>query len=93
MNDKDLIRALKLKKGQSEPVDAISFLISAREGDLNQFQMIRFFRAAFPSIPLIVLHEASTAKVLVGAGGLKRDAINELLKPWLCSDDPGEVMP
>lgn len=82
MNDDQIIRDLKSMKDTSMPAAIINFLVDTKQSPLTQFEMIKYFKEAYPDIPLGVLQEASTAKAIVGGEGLEDGAVNRLLEPW-----------
>ena len=63
--------------------DQLIEMLVKRNGPITQFDFIKMFKAAFPTVPLRVLKEASASRHVVGEGGVDAARINELLDPWL----------
>jgi len=81
MTDDEIIHALRSDDTISSPSEVISLLIKLKEGRLSQFDMIRYFGEAF-KVPVGILKEASTSRLVIGAGGLEDEEIDALLGPW-----------
>jgi len=81
MADDDLVRAMLSE--QTSGTDAINRLVELSGRAIDQFEMIRLFKLAFPEIPLRILIEASASRLIVGDSGIGDDDLNVLLDPWL----------
>ena len=82
MTDDEITQALRSKAATTSLLGALELLIELQGDDLTQFGMIGHFKIAFPEIPLRILQEASTSRLLVGERGLRDDEFIELLEPW-----------
>ena len=76
MTDGDIVNAMR-SEGASLPVAAINRLIELNGGQVEQFEMIRIFKEAFPEIPLRILNEASTSRLIVGEDGIDDEERSE----------------
>jgi hypothetical protein len=80
MVDEDIVA--KLKSESMMPLAEALRLIADYGGDeMTQFRAIACLKAAFPSIPLRVLTEASASKHIIGEGGLTDQEVSQLLGP------------
>jgi hypothetical protein len=81
VTDEEIIDALRSKSARISPVELINGLMELDGKRLSQFRMIALFKRAFPQIPLRILNEASTSRLL-NEGGMCDEDLTELLKPW-----------
>lgn len=88
MTHADIVNAMRFESA-SIPTDAINRLIELSGGYIDQFEMIKIFKEAFPNIPLRILTEASSSRIIIGDGGVDDDELNRLMGPWFKSVDAG----
>ena len=78
----DLINILRTEVCHRSP-DELIILAKRHFETMSQFQFIRLFFLAFPTVPLRYFKEASASRHLIGEAGLDASEIDELLGPWL----------
>jgi hypothetical protein len=81
-NRDDIVDALRSAEGVMTPIELAELLDELTEGGLSEGMLVKYFKLAFPAIPLRVMRDACRWKRVSG-GGLTDEAFNELLRPWL----------
>lgn len=80
----ELVRILRAE-AHNLSADQLIELAVRHDKTMRQFDFIRIFKEAFPTVPLQIFKEASASRQVVGDEGVDENRINQLLDPYLKS--------
>jgi hypothetical protein len=90
VQEQEIIAALQASRPALRPVELGELLLNVLENTLSQGTFVRYFKVAFPDVPLKELIPASTWHRIEG-GSLSDAEFDSLLRPWLRGESTSDV--